>query len=72
MNLAEYILGLSGGLGMVVAWIHSDRALVGKTLTVRLKAEKKNWNKIVLILEISQILARQWYLLVLGSLTNAL
>lgn len=41
MNLAEYILGLSGGLGMVVAWIHSDRALVGKTLTVRLKAEKK-------------------------------
>lgn len=32
MNLAECILGLSGGLGMVVTWIHLDRAVVGKTL----------------------------------------
>lgn len=35
MNPAEYILGLSDGLGMVIAWIHLDR----EDFTVGLKEE---------------------------------
>lgn len=71
MDVAEYILELSNGLGMLVTWIHLDRALLGKTLTVRFKAEWKKLKQNVLNFGNSPNCGEVVVLLVLYSLTNA-
>lgn len=71
MDVAEYILELSDGLGMAVTWIHLDRALLGKILTVKLKAEWKKLKQNVLDFGNSPNPGEVVVLLVLYSLTNA-
>jgi len=71
MDVAEYILEVSDSLGVVVTWIHLDRAMLGKTLTMRLKEGWKKLKQDALNFGNSPNSGGVVVLLVLYSLTSA-